>query len=233
MPRRPAGARARAGPSPCRTPRSPASGSGWADAAADAIAPDAAQHRARAHAGVAQPDGLLRQAQRARRSEDLHHQRGVMAHLPDAHRAGQRHQQALAAHENARRRAGRARSARRRAACGARRRRCRAGWRPRRAASPHRPAAPAARRRAGSARRRSPAGHLGAELASAFLACASTSRSRETTCVSTICAADAGGGVDRADHEADHVQPGHGQPAQPPRQRHAGHQDASVASPTM
>jgi len=46
--------------------------------------------------------------------------------------------------------------------------------------------------------------------------CASTSRSRGTIWVSTICAA-LPTGVDRADHERDHIEPIDRQPAEPPR----------------
>ena len=66
--------------------------------------------------------------------------------------------------------------------------------------------------------------------ASAFFACASTRRSRVTTCISTICAARAGGRVDRADDEADDVQPGHRQPAHQPGERHAGDDEGERAS---
>jgi hypothetical protein len=62
-----------------------------------------------------------------------------------------------------------------------------------------------------------------AELASAFLACASTKRSRGTICVSTICAALPAVVLTTPITKGDHIQPGHGQPSEPPGHRHGRH----------
>ena len=111
-----------------------------------------AMHRADAHADVAQADCLLRQAERARREQDLHDDRRVVAHLPDADGERQRDQQPLAARRSARRpcrsrQNWRARAPERARSLASRSRGRRAGSAPRPSPAPRRPAAPAARRR--------------------------------------------------------------------------------------
>src|ERR1035438_3204752 len=66
-----------------------------ADAPADAVAEDARDDRADAHARVAEPHCLLGQAERSRREEDLHDESRVVAGLPAADDEGQRHEQAV------------------------------------------------------------------------------------------------------------------------------------------
>ena len=70
-----------------------------ADAAADAVAEHAREHGADAHAGVAEADRLLGQAERARREQDLDDDRRVVARLPAADGERQRDQQPVARDE--------------------------------------------------------------------------------------------------------------------------------------
>ena len=63
------------------------------------------------------------------------------------------------------------------------------------------------------------------ELASAFFAWASTSRSRGTICVRTICAALPAIVYTVPIAKPTTVEPGHRQPSRPPRQRHAGDEE--------
>ena len=69
------------------------------DSPADPAAEHAREHRADTHAHVAQADRLLREAERARREQDLHNHRSVIAHLPDPDRHGERHEQSVLHHE--------------------------------------------------------------------------------------------------------------------------------------
>ena len=104
-------ARRRAAASRRRTRRSRACRHGpGADAAADAVAEHAREHGADAHAGEAEADRLLGEAERARREQDLDDDRRLVAGLPAADRERQRDQQPVARRRSARRLAGRART---------------------------------------------------------------------------------------------------------------------------
>ena len=184
-----------------------------------------AMNRADTERDVAEPDVAGRQAEFPGGKQDLHHERRVVAHLPAADDAGHGHQQPVARHE------GQARAQRLVKALGGRH------------AAPRSAGVPGGSARRGSAARRRPPAPKGALVR---LIRTPAAPGPATSAVELARAVPgmglhqplpghdlgqhdlrraAGHGVDGADGEADHVQPGHGQPAQPPGQRYAGHGD--------